>query len=595
MRRFLTVIAIWLIVGGVAAQADYLGSWKIDDLLTFSTNTHNAGTGAEVDADSAPTYRIYEDETTTPIVTGTMALLDAANTNGFYSEQITLSAANGFEKGKSYTIRTSETVATVAMAKVHNFQIGAVVDEEWINGDATAADNLDDAFDEAGGSGVDMALDSLAIIGSGDCILLLSTGADGNGINATGNGAGSGFTFTGGATGNGGSLAGPTYGLRINSTSSGVGHALFATGGGSGSGIQATGGTTGDGINAAGGATGGDGMELDGDDTGDDLKLTGGDAPALFTTLASGTAQSGTASTIVLAAASAFANDELLGDVIQIASGTGAGQSRVIIDYVSSSDTATVTPDWTTTPGAASVYQVVPGSTNITAVAGSAASVSTAGVGTTENLQTTTIATLASQTSFTLTAGSVDNDAYNRCKVIVTDATTATQKAVGRIADYVGSTRTVTLVSNPGVFTMAAGDAISIIADPLQGGPYQTAQVPPARTLQVKSGGDGTWGVVGRVRMPAGAGPIWWAVNLAGTHLSPGDVVDSLAAPTAGGAQAANITVADYGVQGTKALIKLTMSGSAATTDTITLPLSITMENDEVITLTVNVTVVSGG
>lgn len=209
--------------------------------------------------------------------------------------------------------------------------------------------------------------------------------------------------------------------------------------------------------------------------------------------------------------------------------------------------------------------------------------------------QITTIATLASQTSFTLTAGSADNDAYNRCQIIVTDAATAVQKAVGRIADYVGSTRTVTLVANPGIFTMAVGDAVSIIADPLQGGPYQTVQVPPARTLQVKSGGDGTWGVVGRVRMPAGAGPMWWAINLAGTQLSPGDAVDSMSAPTAGGAQAANLTIADYGVQGTKAMVKLTLSGSAATTDTITLPLSITMENDEVITLTVNVTVVSGG
>lgn len=209
----------------------------------------------------------------------------------------------------------------------------------------------------------------------------------------------------------------------------------------------------------------------------------------------------------------------------------------------------------------------------------------------TAGLQVTTIATLASQTSFTLTAGSADNDAYNRCLVVVTDATTSTQKAVGRIADYVGSTKTITLVSNPGIFTMATGDSISIVADTLQGGPYQTVQVPASRTLQVKSRGDGTYGVVGRVRMLAGEGPLWWAVNLAGTQLSPGDMVDSMTAPTPGGAQAANLTVADYGPQGTKALFKLTLSGSAATTDTITLPLPITMENDEVITVTVNVTV----
>lgn len=75
----------------------------------------------------------------------------------------------------------------------------------------------------------------------------------------------------------------------------------------------------------------------------------------------------------------------------------------------------------------------------------------------------TTIATLASQTSFTLTAGSADNDAYNRQLVVVTDAATSTQKARGIVSDYVGSTKTVTLTSAL-AFTIAAGDSISIIA-----------------------------------------------------------------------------------------------------------------------------------
>lgn len=80
-------------------------------------------------------------------------------------------------------------------------------------------------------------------------------------------------------------------------------------------------------------------------------------------------------------------------------------------------------------------------------------------------LQTTTIATLASQTSFTLTAGSADNDAYNGATVVVTDSVTSTQKAVGVVLDYVGATKTVTLKDNPAVFTMAVGDTIDILAD----------------------------------------------------------------------------------------------------------------------------------
>lgn len=103
----------------------YLGRHEIDDLLTFPANTHTAATGAATDADSVPSYRVYEDETTTPILTGSMALLDGSNTVGLYSEQITLSAANGFEVGKCYTIYISATVATVVGTMAHTFQVEA--------------------------------------------------------------------------------------------------------------------------------------------------------------------------------------------------------------------------------------------------------------------------------------------------------------------------------------------------------------------------------------------------------------------------------------------------------------------------------------
>lgn len=77
-------------------------------------------------------------------------------------------------------------------------------------------------------------------------------------------------------------------------------------------------------------------------------------------------------------------------------------------------------------------------------------------------MHSTTIATLASQTSFTLTAGSADDDAYNYCVVVVTDESTATQKCVGVISDYTGSSKTVTLGADPAIFTMAVGDTVEI-------------------------------------------------------------------------------------------------------------------------------------
>lgn len=105
----------------------YIGSWNIDDYLTFSCNTHNPDTSVSADADGEPTYRIYEDETAAPILTGTLSLLDDANTTGFYSERIQLTAANGFEAGKCYTVRISATVSGLAGATERFFQIKASV------------------------------------------------------------------------------------------------------------------------------------------------------------------------------------------------------------------------------------------------------------------------------------------------------------------------------------------------------------------------------------------------------------------------------------------------------------------------------------
>ena len=79
-------------------------------------------------------------------------------------------------------------------------------------------------------------------------------------------------------------------------------------------------------------------------------------------------------------------------------------------------------------------------------------------------LVTTTIATLASQTSFTLTAGPPDDGALDNCVAVFTDASDSTQKCYGFVDSYVGSTKTVTLIADPGVFTLQATDNVEIIA-----------------------------------------------------------------------------------------------------------------------------------
>ena len=83
---------------------------EIGDNLVFSITTHDPDTGVLTDADSAPSYRVYEDETGTAILNGSMAKLDDANTTGFYTESIACTSGNGFEDGKSYTIYIEATV-----------------------------------------------------------------------------------------------------------------------------------------------------------------------------------------------------------------------------------------------------------------------------------------------------------------------------------------------------------------------------------------------------------------------------------------------------------------------------------------------------
>jgi hypothetical protein len=74
----------------------------------------------------------------------------------------------------------------------------------------------------------------------------------------------------------------------------------------------------------------------------------------------------------------------------------------------------------------------------------------------------TTIASLSSQTSFTLTAGPAEANALIGSTVIVHDIASGVQIAQGVISAYAVTTKTVTLAFDPGIFTMAAGDNISV-------------------------------------------------------------------------------------------------------------------------------------
>lgn len=78
------------------------------------------------------------------------------------------------------------------------------------------------------------------------------------------------------------------------------------------------------------------------------------------------------------------------------------------------------------------------------------------------------IGTVTSQTQFTITGGeeSVDDNAYNNALAVIVDSANSKQKAVGLVSDYTGSTQTLFLASDPGIFTIASGDAILLLPLP---------------------------------------------------------------------------------------------------------------------------------
>jgi hypothetical protein len=88
--------------------------------------------------------------------------------------------------------------------------------------------------------------------------------------------------------------------------------------------------------------------------------LTDGSFGARLAPLRAGTAQAGAAGSITLDAG-ASATDDLYNDaLVFIVSGTGAGQARLISDYVGSTKVASVVPNWATNPSSDSVFIVAP-------------------------------------------------------------------------------------------------------------------------------------------------------------------------------------------------------------------------------------------
>lgn len=101
---------------------------------------------------------------------------------------------------------------------------------------------------------------------------------------------------------------------------------------------------------------------------GKQIRIAAGNVPI---TLLTGTASAGSANTITLTGGSSV-NGIYVGQLVEITSGTGAGQSRTIVAYNGTTKVATVSSNWLTNPDATSVFSVIGSSASNFLVEGNA-------------------------------------------------------------------------------------------------------------------------------------------------------------------------------------------------------------------------------
>ena len=146
-----------------------------------------------------------------------------------------------------------------------------------------------------------------------------------------------------------------------------------------------------------------------------------------------GTAQAGASNSITLAAGESATNEIYDNNLIVIVGGTGAGQSRVIVEYNGTSKVATVDQVWVTTPDNTSEYEILADHQSDISHHGLAQ----AGAATTITLSSTASAT---------------DDVYVGSTIYLSTSTGSGQARL--ITDYDGTTKVATVspawVTNPG-------------------------------------------------------------------------------------------------------------------------------------------------
>ncbi len=87
---------------------------SLEETVTFDFITSSPTTGAAADADSTPSFEVFENVTDTALTLSGATIAKRTSKTGNYRATFTVAAADGFEAGKSYNVVASATVGGVA-------------------------------------------------------------------------------------------------------------------------------------------------------------------------------------------------------------------------------------------------------------------------------------------------------------------------------------------------------------------------------------------------------------------------------------------------------------------------------------------------
>jgi hypothetical protein len=279
----------------------------------------------------------------------------------------------------------------------------------------------------------------------------------------------------------------------------------------------------------------------------------------------SGTAQTGAAGTLTLQAGAVATDDYYNYQILTLTGGTGAGQARIISDYVGSTKVATVNGNWATTPDGTTTYTVtafgqIPGATAPTAIE----------VRQEIDSNSTQLAAVLTKTrkytqlALRKDAGIAIDNAPELTEINADEGSGA--GTFSNVTDSDEARRDNVGLAGVGLTEVTAGVEVEVIG----GGPVEHEPVADINKRHLSRRQTGELNM-NRSWKQGPDDTQWHSLNCS-PILAGGKLLDGIAAPTVTGGDG-KVSVGAYGVLGTDAKVRITTTGDApvGTKATITL------------------------